>query len=1118
MTEVTKVGHHNEREEQLDYHALNAMVNLMGEDGKLQLDKDKEAARQFFLQHVNLKTVFFHDLEEKLNYLFEHEYYEKEIFDQYDFDFVKGLYKKAYAKKFRFPSFMGAFKFYTSYALKTFDGKNYLERYEDRVVANALYLADGDPESAEHLLEEMIEGRLQPATPTFLNAAKKQRGEHVSCFLMRTEDNLESISRNVTNSLQLSKRGGGVALCLSNLREQGAPIKKIENQSSGVIPVMKLLEDSFSYANQLGARQGAGAVYLHAHHPDIMRFLDTKRENADEKIRIKTLSIGVVIPDITFELAKRNEDMYLFSPYDVERVYGKPFSDINVSEEYYDMVDDSRIRKSKTSARELFQTIAELQFESGYPYIMFEDNVNRQSMLDGKVTHSNLCVTGDTMILTDSGYKRAKDLYDSQERFNVIVDNRARKMDLDIQEEFLVSVSSTPMMKTAENAEVFKLTTVEGFEIRATEWHKIYVERKNEEGEAVLVKIPLGEVKPGDKILIQHGEGVNGKVHKPDLAFIAGYIAGDGSIAKNSSSEGAANTVRIKVKKGNESEIPKMEKILENIIYSDDAKDLKEPTDTAPRFNTEENPNRNVASSTAIAEILENNGVTIGTDKIVPDFVLSGDKETQVAYLSGLYQADGCITGTNNSVVIDLNNTTREILVSAQRMLLNLGVYTRLHVSKKKGRAMLSDGKGGKKEYNISDSWSLRAASRSEATELYSLLEWTERQKKAWAERTLIWDTSKTPYQTHKFKGVVKEIVSDGVEDVYDVTVDDGHSVIFNGIVTGNCSEILQVSTPSTFNEDGTYDHVGRDISCNLASLNVANAFDSPDFAQTIETSIRALTVVSEKSNIKSVPPIERGNNLSHAIGLGAMNLHGFYAREHIYYGSEEAVDFANIFFMSMRYWALKASCKLAQEKGETFYEFEKSQYATGEFFTPYIEGKYSEVKTDKVKDLLKKTSMHVPTPADWEALKNEIGKYGLYNAYLLAVAPTGSISYIQYATSSIHPVAQNIEARKEGKIGRVFYPQPYLSEDTLPYYADAYKVGPESIIDVYAAATPHIDQGASLTLFVTDQATTRDLNKAYIYAWRKGIKTIYYIRVRPSTLAGTEVENANTFCESCQI
>ncbi len=169
----------------------------------------------------------------------------------------------------------------------------------------------------------------------------------MSCFLLRIEDNMESIARGINSALQLSKRGGGVALLLSNIREHGAPIKHIENQSSGVIPVMKLLEDSFSYANQLGARQGAGAVYLHAHHPDIMRFLDTKRENADEKIRIKTLSLGVVIPDITFELAKKNEDMYLFSPYDVERVYGKPFADISVTEKYDEMVDDARIRKTK---------------------------------------------------------------------------------------------------------------------------------------------------------------------------------------------------------------------------------------------------------------------------------------------------------------------------------------------------------------------------------------------------------------------------------------------------------------------------------------------------------------------------------------------------------------------------------------------------------------------------------------------------------------------------------------------------------------------------------------------------------------------------------------------------
>ena len=128
----------------LDYHALNAMLNLYGANGELQLDKDREAARQYFLQHVNQNTVFFHSLEEKLDYLVEEQYYEADMLAQYSFAFVKALFEQAYAYKFRFPSFLGAFKYYTSYTLKTFDGKRYLERYEDRVCMVALTLARGD--------------------------------------------------------------------------------------------------------------------------------------------------------------------------------------------------------------------------------------------------------------------------------------------------------------------------------------------------------------------------------------------------------------------------------------------------------------------------------------------------------------------------------------------------------------------------------------------------------------------------------------------------------------------------------------------------------------------------------------------------------------------------------------------------------------------------------------------------------------------------------------------------------------------------------------------------------------------------------------------------------------
>jgi ribonucleoside-diphosphate reductase alpha chain len=480
---------------------------------------------------------------------------------------------------------------------------------------------------------------------------------------------------------------------------------------------MKMLEDAFSYANQLGARQGAGAVYLNVHHPDILKFLDTKRENADEKVRIKSLSLGVVIPDITLELARNNEDMYLFSPYDVERVYGVPMSDISITEKYQEMVADTRINKTTINARQLFQTIAELQFESGYPYIVYEDTVNRANPIDGRINMSNLC------------------------------------------------------------------------------------------------------------------------------------------------------------------------------------------------------------------------------------------------------------------------------------------------------------------------------------------------------------------------------------------------------------SEILQVNTPTTYNADLSYKNVGKDISCNLGSLNIAKTMDSPDFALTVEAAIRALTAVSDISNIESVTSIKEGNEKSHAIGLGQMNLHGYFGREKIHYGSEEGIDFTNIYFYTILFHALKASNTISIERGKTFVGFEKSKYASGEFFNKYTDQAWAP-KTDRVKQIFAKANIAIPTQADWQSLKSSVMKDGIYNQNLQAVPPTGSISYINNSTSSIHPVASKIEIRKEGKLGRVYYPAPYLTNENVEYYEDAYEVGPEKIIATYAAATQHVDQGLSLTLFFKDTATTRDINKAQISAWKAGIKTIYYIRIRQMALEGTEVSD----CVSCML
>jgi ribonucleoside-diphosphate reductase alpha chain len=327
------------------------------------------------------------------------------------------------------------------------------------------------------------------------------------------------------------------------------------------------------------------------------------------------------------------------------------------------------------------------------------------------------------------------------------------------------------------------------------------------------------------------------------------------------------------------------------------------------------------------------------------------------------------------------------------------------------------------------------------------------------------------------------------------------------------CSEILQVNEPSTYDPDLGYDTVGKDISCNLGSLNIAKVMDGPDFGATIETAVRGLTSVSDHSNIDAVPSIEAGNNRSHAIGLGQMNLHGFLAREHIHYGSAEGIDFTNMYFYTVLFHALSASHQLALERGQVFDGFENSTYASGEFFEKYLTQTW-EPATERVRQMFADAKIEIPTHDDWARLKEAIQADGIYNQNLQAVPPTGSISYINNSTSSIHPIASKIEIRKEGKIGRVYYPAPYMTNDNLEYYEDAYEIGYEKIIDTYAAATQHVDQGLSCTLFFPDTATTRDLNRAQIYAWRKGLKSLYYIRLRQAALQGTEVEG----CVSCML
>ncbi|RPF54762.1 ribonucleotide reductase N-terminal alpha domain-containing protein [Abyssicoccus albus] len=236
------------------YIELNNEVMERDDNGELQFnsEKDKEAVKRYFIDHVNVNMRWFHSLEEKIEFLVENGYWDSELIAQYETGEIKTVFKIAYGYKFRFDSYMAAFKFYNNYALRDTKKERYLERYEDRVSIVALFFGDGDVDRAVSFVRLMMEQKYQPATPTFTNVGKDRRGEYVSCFLLECGDSLNDINMMNSTARQLSKIGGGVSVNLSKTRAKGETLKGIEQVTSGVVPIMKNLDQSFRHINQMG--------------------------------------------------------------------------------------------------------------------------------------------------------------------------------------------------------------------------------------------------------------------------------------------------------------------------------------------------------------------------------------------------------------------------------------------------------------------------------------------------------------------------------------------------------------------------------------------------------------------------------------------------------------------------------------------------------------------------------------------------------------------------------------------------------------------------------------------------------------------------------------------------
>lgn len=681
---------------------LNNMLLKRDSDGFFQLHKDKEAVEEF-MREIKDKSMAFANIDDQVKFMIDHDYYE-DFYASYTADQVRTVFEITRGYQYNFPSYMAASKFYTDYALRTYDRKTYLEQYADRVAAVALHLGQGHFDTACLLSRSMMEQRLQPATPTFLNAGKSRRGELVSCFLLEMDDSLNSINYVLNTCMQLSKIGGGVAVNLSKLRARGEVIKGVEGAAKGITPVLKLMEDGFSYADQMGQRKGSGAAYYNIFGWDVMELLDSKKINADEKIRLKTLSIGLIVPNRFYKLAQDNEPLYLFAPYSVYKAYGTHLDDMDLDVMYDTLLADDRVKKKKSlSARDMLTKIAMTQLESGYPYIINKTNANQAHALKnvGQVKMSNLC------------------------------------------------------------------------------------------------------------------------------------------------------------------------------------------------------------------------------------------------------------------------------------------------------------------------------------------------------------------------------------------------------------TEIFQLQETSEITDYGQPDIIRKDISCNLASLNIVNVMESGKIKESVHEGMIALTSVSDMTHVANAPGVAKANSEMHSVGLGAMNLHGYLAKNRIAYESSEAKDFVSTFFMTMNYHSLEKSMEFAEQTGQRFYGFEHSDYATGVYFNRYVTTDYRPT-TLKVQELF--NGIAVPSPEDWNQLKSKVMKNGLYHAYRMAIAPTASISYIQNATSSVMPIVEQIETRTYAN-STTYYPMPYLQKDNVFYYKSAYQMDQFKVIDLIAEIQPHVDQGISTILHVNSDVSTRELARCYLYAAHKGLKSLYYTRTNKLTM-----------------
>jgi ribonucleoside-diphosphate reductase alpha chain len=925
------------------------------------------------------------------------------------------------------------------------------------------------------------------STPTLFNSATP-RSQLSSCYLTTISDDLAGIYNAIRDNALLSKFAGGLGNDWSSVRAMGSRIKGTNGKSQGVVPFMKVANDTLVAVNQGGRRKGSGCAYLETWHLDIEEFLELRKNTGDERRRTHDMNTANWIPDLFMIRVQQEADWTLFSPDetpDLHELYGKAFETAYLNYEEKAANGEIKLHK-KIAAVSLWRKMLTMLFETGHPWIAFKDPCNIRSPQQhvGVVHSSNLCcIAADQRVVTDRGLLTIGELYK--------LGGKNKVVGLD------GVCNASKMLLPRPNAPMVCINTKEGYSHKVTPDHKVWVK---DEGwvEAQFLKL-------NDKLLIQQLEGLWGAKHNPELSYMMGLIAGDGTFDRH------RGNVFIDIWENDFKYLRPVEETVHYLLEGNTV--LKTISTNTPFFSINSEKKRARLSSTPLFRLLEQEGFTAETKLQIPQLVWQGDRETVAAYLKGLYQADGNLVSSHEVTTLVLASIDLPFIQELQILWANFGVKTSINQMRDHEFKPMPDGKGSTKEYWSKPLYRLLITSIRGCQIAEEITQFATN-KSSDAAKQYLANLNKGGYQ-QKLYATFTGLTELPNEDAYCLTVDsETHAWTVNGLITKN----TEITLNTTEEEIAV---------CNLGSVNLPahideNGLNETKLAQTIQTAMRMLDNVID-INYYAVPQAEYSNLKHRPIGLGIMGFQDALYKLRIPYASKQAIDFADKSMELISYYAIEASMNLAKERG-SYSTFEGSLWHRGILPIDTL-----QMLKDNREQYLE---VDFSQCLNWEKLREQVKQFGMRNSNCMAIAPTATISNICGVTQSIEPTYQNLFV-KSNLSGEFTVVNPYLADDLkklglwdevmvndLKYfdgsvqaidrvpndlkqvYATAFEIDSAWLIEAASRRQKWLDQAQSLNLYMKEPSGSK-LDNLYRLAWVRGLKTTYYLR----SLGATHVE-----------